>query len=631
MGCGLSAKEYEHVSGGFAAVRTSTHATYRLRCSEREFVGPDKHSPAKLVIFDLDETLTLSTFMPKHLTFPPHLHTAYTLYNFASPFVEGGNERLNKLKKMLDNMVKGSVKINGRAPCRRVLAVLTRNGGGLRAVMGLLEMAGLASYFSCVWIMPLRDPRLGFESCGTFQYNGKWQNFDPPHDIYDHKADVVHDIAARPEAWFPQFRLEEDLPKGQRGKKEWKMKNILPLRPEQIVLVDDQRANFQSPSGRKVVRYAKVARYDADYRTFGFIKDMGGIGAHTHSDFECLERFVEFPWLCRETLEVTCMQRHFEESHKKRMVALVVFDFDETLTIATFMPKDPACATVVGWTPSGPSTMDNLSKADLVTYNFETPWVKGSRVEKLKKMLNDMTSKGRSLAVLTKNETGVVGVLNLLMMAGLADYFSAIWTTPWRDDIANGAYQTEDGQWKLFDPPVSDLNHHKADILRHVVEEPELWFPQKQQEQITTKLNGDTDVYRSKSGSLEAMPEGMEGVVLVDDERTNFRSDLGSTNGGNLVLRYCKVPRYDDTYRDCGLLNQMGGIGAHSDKDYASLLHFIKEPWQFPWPTEDEIVGAQPEIAELPELRMGCIEDSAKSPRKRQTVTELKPVYQTSI
>lgn len=32
------------------------------------------------------------------------------------------------------------------------------------------------------------------------------------------------------------------------------------------------------------------------------------------------------------------------------------------------------------------------------------------------------------------------------------------------------------------------------------------------------------------------------------------------------------MSRYDETYRDCGLLDQMGGLGAHSDRDF--------EPWR---------------------------------------------------
>lgn len=33
---------------------------------------------------------------------------------------------------------------------------------------------------------------------------------------------------------------------------------------------------------------------------------------------------------------------------------------------------------------------------------------------------------------------------------------------------------------------------------------------------------------------------------------------------------FCQVSRYDETYRDCGLLDQMGGLGAHSDTDYVT-------------------------------------------------------------
>lgn len=47
------------------------------------------------------------------------------------------------------------------------------------------------------------------------------------------------------------------------------------------------------------------------------------------------------------------------------------------------------------------------------------------------------------------------------------------------------------------------------------------------------------------------------------------------------MLRYCKVPRYDAEYRDLGLQKNMGGIGAHDDADYETLLNFVNNPWLF--------------------------------------------------
>merc|ERR1712228_1052951 len=91
-----------------------------------------------------------------------------------------------------------------------------------------------------------------------------------------------------------------------------------------------------------------------------------------------------------------------------------------------------------------------------------------------------------------------------------------------------------------------------------------------------------------------------------------------------------KVPRYDDNYRDCGLLNQMGGIGARSDTDFSTLVEFVEEPWSFPWPTEDEVVEtqrhrfeAQAEPADSPSrvAHSDEEEEEVKLPRRRQ-VTE---------
>jgi len=122
------------------------------------------------------------------------------------------------------------------------------------------------------------------------------------------------------------------------------------------------------------------------------------------------------------------------------------------------------------------------------------------------------------------------------------------------------------------------------------------------------------------------MPEGMEGIVLVDDLRTNFRSNSANKT---MVLRFCKVARYDEVYRDCGLLNQMGGIGARCESDFDTLVAFVEEPWKYPWPTEDEIVQTQGEkttFVDFPEIQIGCRhhteDDLEKFPRKRGVAFE---------
>jgi len=539
--------------------RTTSKALFRLRCSERPSIGQGMSHPVRLVVFDFDECLTLVTFMTKDGTYQPHQVEYAKKVNFESPWVEGN--RIGKLNQLFHDLV------NGADGVERVLAILTRNSnsGGVAAVLGLLRLAGLADHFSAIWTMPWRHGSAN----GAYQQDGKWKFFDPPiNQIKDHKADALHHLVENKAAWFPQLSAGGKL-----------VQRLDKLRKEEVVLVDDQRANFQSDSGRTVLRFAKVARYDAVYLNMGLVRNMGGIGAHDDADYDALKRFVEDPWMCKETLQIRCQEREFEGSHRKLPISMVVFDFDETMTLSTFMPNDQEFVTRIGWTPSSRS---EWTKSDLVEYNFESPYVDGSRVAKLKTMLKSVSvgndGKQRSLVILTYNEGGVIAVLNLLKMAGLAEHFSAIWTLPWREGMPNGAYN-EGGTWKTFEPPVQKVHDHKAEVLKHVVDHPEDWFPQ---------------LASSREGShIKALKTlSPESVALIDDERTNFRScpscvvaEAATPRSGDVakVLRYAKVARYDDVYRDCGVLNQMGGIGAHSDADYATVKAFIEQPWDYPY------------------------------------------------
>jgi len=561
----------------FIGIRTSTNAALRVRCAERNNDEFDKNSPVKVVVFDLDETLTLSTFMRPDLTFPSDMHQKYIRYNFQSPFVE--DDRVPKLVAMLDSLSRGK---QGE---QRALTVLTKNVAGVKAVLGLLQMAGLAHFFSAIWVMPFS----AYDQSGAF-YNGEeWVYFSPPRGKVneDHKADVLTRISKNPAAYFPQM---------QNGQLQF----LQQLGLEQLVLVDDQRANFQSlHTGAKVLRYCKVPRYDAVYRNFGLIRDMGGIGAHSETDYDALVRFVEDPWMCIDTMQVRCQQRDMDDDKKKLPVVLVAFDFDETLTMATFMPNDPECATRLGWTPND-SASNDWNKADLVTYNFETPWVKGNRIAKMKAALEAIRQREdggpkRTLVVLTRNDSGPIAVLNLLLLAGLAEHFAAIWSIPSRDDVSNGAYQ-DNGVWKLFDPPVDKVYDHKADVLHNVADNPGAWFPN------LAKLNN-----KGLSNCLA------DQFVLVDDERSNFRSN---SQEQAKVMRYCKVARYDDTYRDCGLLNQSGGIGAHSDEDFSALKAFVEAPWEYPYEQSPESYPP-PCNQDALQRSEGTTEEEKKAPRIR--------------
>lgn len=537
----------------------------------------------QLVVFDFDETLTLVTFMTNENDSAAERQYLTTV-NFETPWVQGC--RVDKLRTMLQALAEGR---DGR---RRALAILTKNSNknGIKGVLTLLQDADLASLFDALWIMPHRFGQPG----GAYQEGGQWNFFDPPlHKVASFKADVLCHVAANAGEWFPQLQgqVESDRQRLQLLLKD--------LRPEGIVLVDDQRANFQSPSGSQVMRYCKVARYDAPYRELGDLRDMGGIGAHNDADYEALRRFVEDPWMCRENLQVRCSERAFDGDADKHPVKLVVFDFDETLTLASFVPQDPACGQVVDWTPTD-SENPEWTEADLITYNFESPYVQGSRVAKLCQLFKGLIDEGRQnrmLAILTMNEYGVIAVLNLLKIAKMDMYFSAIWTMQIRAGRRSGVYQASGG-WTGFDPPVAEVHHHKADVLAHVVSDPTAWFPQ---------LLGD------EANALQELKP--EGVVLVDDERANFRSNSPSETK---VLRYCKVARYDEIYRDCGPLNQMGGIGAHSDEDYDMLKNFVERPWEFPYePSPGAADKTMDRAFSVGHERIGESEEQRKAPRSR--------------
>lgn len=568
---------------------------WRCCCSECLGSEHDGSYPVKVIVFDFDETLTMVTFTQVGGTILDASREYLLKLNFESPFVEGS--RLDKLRKMLSELQYGK---NG---LRRRLAILSKNSGGVQTVVNMLQIAELTEYFSAIWIMPFNASA----SNGMYFEKGRWKSFEPPlREVENHKADILQHISEHPVEWFPQIA----------GQDAAEYRHLRELKLEGIVLVDDQRDNFHSDSGARVLRACKIARYDSDWYDLGMVRNMGGIGAHSDADYWTLLRFVQDPWLCKETHRIRCLERDFVGDEARHPIKLVVIDFDETLTLATFMPDEEGLHTTVGWTPRGRAK--SWSNADLITYNFESPWVKGHRIAKLMAMLkilkNGKNGLRRSLAILTKNERGVVAVLNLLMLAKLDEHFSAIWTIPSRASIPNGAYR-EGGKWKLFHPPVDKVHNHKCDVLRHVVENPTMWFPQLLRE-----------------GGPAANPELFhlmpESIALVDDERANSRSDSPSQA---IALRFCKVARYDEVYRDCGLLNQMGGLGAHSDADYATLQSFVEAPWEYPYESDPHqkkrkqlMEALSPSSVDGLELVRSCIPDECgKVPRERSYTKDI--------
>jgi len=254
---------------------------------ERRFDGQDAKPPVKLVVFDCDETLTLSTFMPPDDAFMSRIGVAekwnessdyISEVNFESPFAEGS--RIKRLQSLLDELA------NGCDGSERVLSILTRNKKGPIACLNLLSMAGLAHKFSAIWTMPAKSKG----SLGVFKHGVEWRTFEPPvGEVADHKADVLRSVAESPQRWLPQMSKGE-------------LTHLTRLRPEEIVLVDDSNANFQSPftAESRMLRYCQVAHHRGYHPQIGFMSDMGGIGATSLADYETLARFVREPWEFRE-------------------------------------------------------------------------------------------------------------------------------------------------------------------------------------------------------------------------------------------------------------------------------------------------------------------------------------------
>jgi len=257
------------------------------------------------------------------------------------------------------------------------------------------------------------------------------------------------------------------------------------------------------------------------------------------------------------------------------------------------MPDDEQFKTKVDWQPKGGKndSVGTWRELDLLKYNFESPWVKGRRIHKLRQLLADLINvpagqEKRTLVILSASEHGPIAILNLLKVGHLAQFFTAVWTYPWLEDVPNGVYQ-EGGQWKVFNPPICVVPNHKGDILKDIAENPKAWLPQ---------LNRDMAAKRKGLLSMTA-----ESMVLVDDKQATA-SWIEDQDGQEGLLRTCKVTHYDESYRDCGMLYDMGGIGAHSEADYDLLYRFVKEPWEFRLEAQAKplppATGAQ-EVAEL--------------------------------
>lgn len=225
-----------------------------------------------------------------------------------------------------------------------------------------------------------------------------------------------------------------------------------------------------------------------------------------------------------------------DRSGSAEAVKLVVFDFDETLTLATFAPKPG----------SAPELLDTC-----VGLSFPSPWVE-ERLRKLDGMLDRLTRSDttRHLAVLTRNSGGVRNVLLLLDRAGLGRYFSAVWCMP----LSNESAYREDDEWRFFTPgPVSTERREKPDILQDVTQRTEHWLP----------------------GVGSEFRLSMENVLLVDDDEDNFQSSATGVE----VVRGCKIPIYFDSLQSEQDPTKLGGLGARCSEDFAALERFVAAPW----------------------------------------------------
>jgi hypothetical protein len=274
----------------FSGGPTGRYVTDDIYCFEQDFKGRDGHPPVRLVVFDCDETLTVSTFLPKDQDMKTEIgwtspHAGYiTDVNFVPPW---NPYRLIELQNMLAKLAASDrhSEEDSTSP-KRVLAVLTRNQCGAVACLNLLMAAGLAEHLSAVWSMGKTHDNT---PTGVYKdTDGSWHTFMPPlQEQPDHKPDALASIARDPEAWFPQG-----------------CPLLAELRLEEIVLVDDAKNNFQSylpKRGPIVLRGCKVSHYDCVYRDMGWIPKMGGIGSHRNTDFQDLVNFINEPWKCKPT------------------------------------------------------------------------------------------------------------------------------------------------------------------------------------------------------------------------------------------------------------------------------------------------------------------------------------------
>lgn len=314
MGCGQSAESAEVLASAVEVdacrptfLGASTSSSTNLTCTA---IDVDSTVPVKLCVFDLDETLTIKTFMP-WVENQEELTKAAVEKSFESPWLDG--HRLEQLRKLFRELTCAA--LDG-AP--RALAVLTRNTRGIEMILEFLQVAGLEKHLFAIWNIPFpanlspeekasgleEQLRMAFPTSygddtpdshpyacnGAYRDGNDWYFFNAPFPQvpasrgWISKADIFHDLVANPRAWFPQLAFSEQ---------GCGLQCLETLRMENIVLVDDDPANFASPAtGRAVPRCCLVHRFEAEYKDLGFLR-VGGIGSRSEKDYVELQKFVE--------------------------------------------------------------------------------------------------------------------------------------------------------------------------------------------------------------------------------------------------------------------------------------------------------------------------------------------------
>jgi len=267
-------------------------------------------------------------------------------------------------------------------------------------------------------------------------------------------------------------------------------------------------------------------------------------------------------------------------------VKLIVFDFDETITVNSVLGEYPDLHIFKQTILAGPR--NPFRNGQHMERAFEGPRMHGNfgflegltlpkqkhRLTALSNMLKTirepeetafekLTSSGTkqkkkpAMAILTYNVHGPVAVLNTLDSVGLADNFEAIWglwPVVMGDRFVYGVYRDSEGVWRpsnvvppkeYVEPALNPQESHKATMIRQILRAPQTF------------------------GLSEAADLEFENVVLVDNAIDNLQGMMRS------------VHVYSDFRRHPVGVLEIGGIGYWDKSDFETLSGFIRNPALF--------------------------------------------------